>query len=189
MKKEEMAVFDEDLYRKRCLAMRGAMKRGGQAEEAERILGKSIRPEELLENGYRVEYTSCGLMTLAVRTEDGSRYLHTNHKVLREAYLLARSWYSERTDTYLLRGFGLGYPARELAKLAPKAKIEIFESNEEILKLACAFAPVSELLENENVSLVHDSTGRIWDVRTEELEVNEKICLHMHSLWRFKEET
>jgi len=188
MKKEEVAVFDEKLYQKRCMAMRGAMRRGGQAEEAERLLSQTIHPEELLQKGYRVEYTSCGLMTLAVRTEDGSHYLHTNHKVLREAYLLAKTWYSEHTGTYLVRGFGLGYPVRELVKLAPNAKIEIFESNEDILRLACAFSPVSELLENQNISLVHDSTGRIWDVRTEELEEHEKICLHMPSILQWKKE-
>lgn len=182
MKKEEEAAFDEELYLTRCQAMSRAMARADGAAIAAELLGQPINPEELLQKGYRVEYTSCGLMTVAVGTAQGSRYLHTNHKVLREAYLLAKAWVKENTKTYLVRGFGMGYHIRELARLAPSAKIEVYESDAEVLKLACAFSPVTELLENENVSLIYDRTGRAWQVRTEETGEAEKVCIHMPSL-------
>lgn len=185
MKKEETAVFDEEQYRLRCLAMRGAMERTNGDTAVAEWLEQPLNPEELLEKGYRVEYTSCGLMTVAVGTEKGSRYLHSNHKVLQEAYLLARAWAKNGTETYLVKGFGMGYHIRELAKLAPHAKIEVYESDEEVLKLACAFAPVKELLEDERVSITYDPSGRIWSVRTEELDEKEKVCIHMPSLCEF----
>ena len=182
MKKEEEAAFDEELYRIRCQAMSRAMARADGAAVATELLGQPIQPEELLQKGYRVEYTSCGLMTVAVGTEQGSRYLHSNHKVLQEAYLLARAWVKETAETYLVRGFGMGYHIRELARLAPSAKIEVYESDAEVLKLACAFSPVTELLENERISLIYDRTGRAWQVRTEEISGTERVCVHMPSL-------
>ena len=182
MKKEEAALFDEELYRARSSAMCAAMRRAGADEKVLRMLQEPLQPEELLQKGYRVEYTSCGLMTVAVGTDKGSRYLHSNHKVLLEAYLLARAWKKEGVTTYSIKGFGMGYHVRELAKLAPHAKIEVYERDAEVLKLACAFSPIKELLEEERISVVYDPSGRIWDVQTAELTEVQKACIHMPSL-------
>lgn len=182
MKKEETTVFDAELYQARCLAMCAAIRRAGKDNMAEDVFEQPLLPEELLRKGYRVEYTSCGLMTVAVGTGNGSRYLHSNHKVLREAYLLARAWKEDGKETYFIKGFGMGYHIRELARLVPDAKIEVYERDAEVLKLACAFAPVGELLENERISVVYDPSGRIWEVQTAELSETEKACIHMPSV-------
>ncbi|MDK2808564.1 MAG: hypothetical protein PWP24_1300, partial [Clostridiales bacterium] len=55
---------------------------------------------KLLEKGYAVEYSSCGLMTLAA-LEGGSKfYFHTNNHVMQEAFLLARKWTKKKAQEY-----------------------------------------------------------------------------------------
>lgn len=177
MQKEDYAFFSGTMYREQCATMTVLLK-----GDAGKLFEKPLNPEELLQQGYRVEVTSCGLMTVAVKTDRGSVYLHTNHKIPVEAYLLARSWVETGKNTYLVKGFGLGYHVMELAKQAPDAKIEVYESDGQILKLACAFSPLKKLLQNENVTVCYDEEGAMWKERVEKLADNEKVCLHMPSV-------
>lgn len=186
MKKEEIPWFDEELYCVQCDSMKNAMGRALNAESAERLFAKPLEPAHLLEKGYRVEFTSCGLMTVAVGTEKGAIYLHSNHKALLEAHMLARNWVEKGTQAYLVQGFGMGYHIKELARLAKGARIEVYESDAEVLKLACAFAPVKELLEDKRISIVYDKNGIKWEERKSALTDNEKICNHMPSLMASK---
>ena len=181
MKKEETPLFDEESYRVQRDGMKKAMERALNAESAERLFAQPLAPEALLEKGYRVEYTSCGLMTVAVGTQKGAIYLHSNHKTAMEAYLLARNWTEKGIQAYIVRGFGMGYHIKELARLAKGARIEVYESNAEVLKLACAFAPVKELLDDKRISVIFDKNGTKWEERKSVLREDEKLCIHMPS--------
>lgn len=181
MKKEEYAFFSESMYREQCALMAEKLALGG-TKEPEKLFEAPLNPEELMEQGYRVEVTSCGLMTVAVGTDRGSVYLHSNHKVATEAFLLARCFAKQEAETYLIKGFGMGYHVAELAKLQPKAKIAVYESNGQILKLACAFSPLKKLLENEQISICYDEDGSAWKERVENLKETEAVCLHMPSV-------
>lgn len=181
MKKEDYAFFSETMYLEQCTAMVEKLKKGG-TKNPEALFEQPFNPEELLEQGYRVEVTSCGLMTVAVGTDRGSVYLHSNHKVTTEAFLLARVWARQEADTYLVKGFGMGYHVAELAKLAPEANIAVYESNGQILKLACAFSPLKRLLENDRISICYDEDGAGWKNRVENLKETEAVCLHMPSV-------
>lgn len=181
MKKEEYAFFSENMYLEQCRAMTEKLVAAG-CEEAAVLFETPLNPQELLEQGYRVEVTSCGLMTVAVGTDRGSVYLHSNHKVGLEAFLQARNYAKQDAETYLIKGFGLGYHVEELAKQKPDAKLEVFESNGQILKLACAFSPLRNILENDKVVLHYDEDGNKWHERVENLKENENICLHMPSV-------
>ena len=175
MNKEEQTVFSEEIYLENCAKM--AKKLGNTT-----VFSKPLNPGELVEQGYRVEFTSCGLMTVAVKTDRGSVYLHTNHKVSREAFLLARSWKCEGTREYLVKGFGMGYHVEELLRQNPHAKVAVYESSEQILKLACAFAPLAKMLENERLEIYYDKDGALWNEQVQEETVGKTICLHMPSV-------
>lgn len=177
MQKEDYDFFSETMYREQCAAMTVLLKGNAAA-----VFEKPLDPEELLRKGYRVEVTSCGLMTVAVKTDRGSVYLHTNHKIATEAYLLARSWIEKGKNIYLVKGFGLGYHVMELAKQLPEAEIEVYESDGELLKLACAFSPLKELLQNEKITVCYDEDGSMWKERMDALKENEQVCLHMPSV-------
>lgn len=181
MKKEDYAFFSETMYQEQCAVMAEKLRAGGTVCP-EKLFEAPLNPEELMENGYRVEVTSCGLMTVAVGTDRGSVYLHSNHKVGVEAFLLARSFAKQEADTYLVKGFGMGYHVVELAKQKPEAKIAVYESNGWILKLACAFSPLKKLLENENIFICYDPDGAAWKERVENLREKEAVCLHMPSV-------
>lgn len=175
MNKEQQVVFSEEVYRTQCKALSKLLGK-------ESPLDTPLNPAELVEQGYRVEFTSVGLMTAAVKTDRGPIYLHTNHKVSMEAFLLARSWQQEGVTTYLVKGFGLGYHVAELLQQNPEAKVEVYESNAQILKLACAFAPVQELFSNNRLAVHYDADGALWKARVEGDLTGKKICLHMPSI-------
>lgn len=181
MKKEEYAFFSETMYREQCRAMMQKLEAAGCADAAV-LFETPLNPQELLEQGYRVEVTSCGLMTVAVGTDRGSVYLHSNHKIGLEAFLQARNYAKQEAETYLVKGFGMGYHVEELAKQRPNAKIEVFENNGQILKLACAFSPLKSIFESEQIVLHFDETGSKWHERVENLKENECVCLHMPSV-------
>ncbi len=179
MNKEDAVFFSEEMYREQCRAMKERLL---NKEAAEALFGAPLNPAELLEQGYRVEVTSCGLMTVAVATDRGSVYLHSNHKVSLEAHLLVRRWVESSVDTYYINGFGLGYHAMELLKLAPEAKIVVCESDGQMLKLACAFSPMRTFLASERVSICYDADGSYWKSCVDNKKEGEKLCLYMPSI-------
>lgn len=182
IQKEEYAFYSESMYREQCMAMMDKLRATGDSAAAEALFADALNPEQLMEQGYRVEVTSCGLMTVAVKTARGSLYLHSNHKVNMEAFLLARSWVKEGITTYYVKGFGLGYHVLELAKLAPDAKIMVHEGNGQILKLACAFSPLKKLFENGRIFICYDPDGEYWNQRVQKAGETEEFCLHMPTI-------
>lgn len=181
IEKEDAALFSEEMYQKQSEWMIKKLESGGKGHPEE-LFSTPLNPQELLEQGYRVEVTSCGLMTVAVRTDRGSVYLHSNHKVAIEAFLLAENFARQDAEIYLVKGFGLGYHVQELAELKPEANIVVYETDGQILKLACAFSPLKKLLFNENITLCYDQDGSAWRKRVENLTEKEAVCLHMPSV-------
>jgi hypothetical protein len=147
--KEEM-VFDEENYRENIdLLMQ-------HSEGFDHHTLDQINTVQLLERGYRIEFTSCGLMTLAAENEGLKFYFHTNNKVYTEAFLLARQWYRKEVTSYILYGYGMGYHISELHKLAPDAEILIFEADVNVIQLACAFSTMNNFLDSDSVRLIYD---------------------------------
>ncbi len=182
MKKEDFPAFSEEVYQEQCEQMAVLLQKEGGKEAVEKLFSEPLNPQQLMEEGYRVEFASCGLMTAAVGTKEGPVYLHTNYKVSREAFLLAKSWLEKGKKTYLVHGFGLGYHVAELLCQTKDAVVEVYESNGKILKLACAFAPIAGILANERLRLVYDPTGMVWEGRTGKLSPEEKLCIHVPSM-------
>ena len=147
--KEEM-VFDEELYRENIRLL------VEHSEGLDNHTLDQINTAQLLEQGYRIEFTSCGLMTLAAENEGLKFYFHTNNKVHTEAFLLARQWYRKEASTYIIYGYGMGYHISELHKLAPEAEILIYEADANVMQLACAFSSMESLLETGRVRLIYD---------------------------------
>lgn len=182
MQKEDFPAYSEETYVEQCKLMKEKLLQDDEEASVKELFYEPLKPQELLENGYRVEFTSCGLMTVAVGTGAGtSIYLHTNHKISQEAFLLARTWFGKDIDSYLVKGFGMGYHIAELKKLAPEARIDVYEGNSFVLKLACAFAPIQTILSNKNVHLYYDPKGTKWEKRTAEQKDGEAVCIHAPS--------
>ncbi len=228
IKREDLLVFDEDTYKKNIKTMRakldismlrydqifsaptehGSEEHLAHEDDRERfrvnrnaLLEEPMIPEQLLYQGYTVEFTSSGLMTLKAPLKSGtfgdrrekrrgtsddnagSIYLHTNMRVVSEGFLLANSWYDEETREYAVLGLGLGYHVAELAGLAPSARITVFESDMNIIKLYCAFTDAG-LLSEQNVFIVYDPEMKLLEKRLETPEKSGKTCIHYPSFRR-----
>jgi len=113
-------------------------------------------PLVLLDIGYAIEYTSCGLMTLALEENNKKYYMHSNNRVINEAFTLAHSWYSEEKAEYIIYGLGLGYHVNELLGIDSNITIEVYESDINVIQLACAFSDLKSIITNPNIKLVYD---------------------------------
>jgi hypothetical protein len=147
--KEEIE-FDEEIYRNNIELLLA------HSDGFESRLTEPINTSRLLESGYRVEFTSCGLMTLAAENEGCKYYFHTNSKVQSEAYLLARHWYQKDKASYIIYGYGMGYHIRELIALAPEAQITVYEADANVIQLACAFTDMKNVLSSPKIKLYYD---------------------------------
>lgn len=172
--KEEIN-FDEDSYKNNISHI---LEHGiGFPEE----ITQPINTTNLLDSGYRVEFSSSGLMTLAAENDGAKFYFHTNNLIQSEAFILARRWYKEGRQCYLIYGFGMGYHIAELAELAPESDIEIYEADLNVIQLASAFTDVKNLLNKERIRLVYDSDFKQLGERLTDLSQEEALLVHFPS--------
>ena len=180
IRKEDIS-FDEDKYRENVHIL---LERGSGFSER---LMMSIDARSLLDSGYRIECTSCGLMTLAAENENAKFYFHTNNRVQLEAFLLAEHWVKHTKKRYILYGYGMGYHIKELLKLAPKAEIEVFEGDINILQLACAFTDLQEFDREDRLRVFFDPNFKALKKRITSLAEEEALIIHYPSLMNIRE--
>ena len=201
LNKEDYMEYDDAAYSKRTSRMKEKLAESirsceSDPDDAERcslnvnaLFDAPLDPERLLKDGYRVEFTSSGRMTVAVRDLEGrDLYLHSNGNVSKEAFLLAKRWTEKPADTYIIYGLGMGYHIEELLYLSPDSKIEIYETDMNILKLFCAFSKVEALLQDMEVQLIYDPDGELIQKRLKEKQRKEAVCVHYPSLRNVKDE-
>lgn len=200
MKKEDYLAFNELDFIKNSILMQKKIlesdytltffteqDRKHQEQNITNEIKKDLDPAYLLEQGYAVEFSTCGLMTIGSQDENGTRfYMHSNHSVGKEAFLQARNWYCKDTETYIIYGYGMGYHISELIKLAPHAQFEIYESDMNILKLSCAFSRMTGLFELENVKMYYDPDFIRIQNRLKEMTEGDKLNIHYPSFRNIK---
>lgn len=147
---------------------------------------EALNPSVLLAKGYRVEFSSCGLMTLGAENEGDNFYFHTNNRITNEAFLLAQHWFKEDIKNYVIYGFGFGYHIAELKKLAEPAKIDIYESDRNVLQLACAFTDLKDLLEDPGIRIIYDPSCQKLAERLKLMNKDEDFEIHYPSFKNVK---
>lgn len=180
--KEEI-VFDEDKYLENIRVLK---ERGIGFEE---ITKEAIKPALLLERGYRVEFTSSGLMTLAAENDGSGFYFHTNSRVSWEAVLLAGNWYREGIKKYIVYGFGMGYHLEELLSITEDAEIEVYEADINVIKLACAFNDVKQFVEHKRIQMIYDPEFARLKERLNNLAHEETFRIHYPSYQNIRNKT
>lgn len=175
MKKEDLFIFHQDIYESQ---LQRFLDKVDNKELLQQHLDEAIEPEKLLEMGYKAELTSCGLMTVAKRdSKHNTYYLHSNHKVMQEAFLLARNWIEPRVNTYYIAGLGLGYHITMLCELTEKANIKVIERDAYMIQLCCAFSDLSKILSDSRVIFHYDVNGDALKQIVLKKE-DEKLCIH-----------
>jgi hypothetical protein len=82
---------------------------------------------------------------------------------------------------YIVYGFGMGYHLEELMKTAPEAELEVFESDLNVIKLACAFHGVKDILGNDRIKLIYDPEFTVLSERMKQLSEDEVFVIHYPS--------
>lgn len=172
--KEEIG-FDEKQYYNNLKALKD------NCIGLDEIMINSIDPQPLLKEGYRVELTSCGLMTLAAENMGAQFYFHTNGRVQTEAFLLANEWYKKDIKEYILYGLGFGYHIKELLSLSDQAEITVYEGDLNVILLACAFTKIKDIFESNRVKLIYDPKYIKLKKRIKNLSDGEAFYVHYPS--------
>ena len=86
---------------------------------------------------YIIEDTGQGCPTLRCMIGDQGRYLHSNNDPVEEGMLLAREYYHEKQESYIVYGLGLAYHIEALSKLCDgTARVDVFESDLQVIHAA-----------------------------------------------------
>lgn len=177
--KEEF-IFDKDSYEANIQAIMQKDSNLGT------LLTTLAEPLTLLDKGYNIEYTSCGLMTLAIEDYGKKYYMHSNNKVVNEALTLVHSWYSEEKSNYIIYGLGLGYHIWQLLEEDSNINVEVYESDINVIQLACAFSNVSRIANNGNTKIVYDPDFTKLGERVSSMNEDTEFVLHYPSLRNIK---
>lgn len=199
--KEDFCVYDEQADRDNRYEVKAKLQnvRGleeilgdasGYVQDVAEYLDSGLSPEQLLEQGYRVEFTTCGEMTVGAPNLSGNTiYLHTNHRIAQEAMLLAKKWRQSGKTRYVVYGFGMGYVVRELLSILPDgAVVEAYESDINLLKLACAFSDIGVWVKDERLRLIYDPECNFISRRLQQFNAEDLVCVYYPSLCCLKDE-
>ena len=180
--KEEL-TFDEESYKENLKVLKSF------SLGLEDLLAEQIDPQTFLMEGYRVEFSSCGLMTLAAQNRDDSFYFHTNGRIASEAFMLARYWYNKEVKRYIIYGLGFGYHINELLTLSKDSEIIIYEEDLNVILLASAFTKLKDIFETGRVKLVYDPKFKELINRIDNLDKKDEIfCVHYPSYQNIRSE-
>ena len=146
------------------------------------LIYRGESPFSLARQGYEAEFSSSGLMTVALTDQVGRYYLHSNSRAGQEAFTLAHSWYHEEVTCYIVYGFGMGYHIKELMQLDSSIQIEVYEADIHILKLAAAHTALGSMMNHPTVRVIYDPRHMHMLKRLERLKDEERFVIHYPSL-------
>jgi hypothetical protein len=173
---KESLEYDKDRFEKNlCLIL----KRNKRLYE---LIREQKSLVDILEDGYSIEYTSCGMPTLALYDKEKKYYLHSNGQVFHEAGMLAREWFSNDKSEYIIYGLGLGYHVMELIDLDETITIKVFESDLNIIQLACAFSDMEKIIASDRVELIYDPMFKYLSEETQNMGEDTSCVIHYPSI-------
>ena len=172
---KEEPVFDEEGYRENLKLLKSNSL--GLSDS----LTEPIDPQTFLKEGYRVEFSSCGLMTLAAKNKEETFYFHTNGKIATEAFILARNWYNKEVKRYIIYGLGFGYHINELLTISARSELIIYEADLNVILLASAFAGLKDIFDTGRVRLIYDPKLEDLKQRIKKLQKDEAFFVHYPS--------
>lgn len=146
------------------------------------ILCNASDPMLLLEKNYCIEYSAEGLITLALINNGNKQYLHSSYMIHSEAFMLASSWNSKDKTDYLILGLGLGYHISALTEVNSYLNIEVYESDINMIQLACAFTALHKLISKSNVKLIYDPDYQKLADRLKTANEETEFIIHNPSL-------
>lgn len=177
---KEVINFEEEVYHQNLKLLKE------NSQGLEELITKPIDPQALLKEGYRVEFSSCGLMTLAARNGNACFYFHTNGRITTEALMLAKHWYNKGVKRYIIYGLGFGYHIYELLSLLDDSEIIVYEEDMNVILLASAFTELKDIFGTGRVKLVYDPELLKLNNAISNLQKKEAFYIHYPSYQNIK---
>lgn len=131
---------------------------------------------------YRVELTSSGAYTLAVREDGGWQYLHTNDNPYEEGRILAQSWFDGEHYEYIVYGLGLGYSIQALLNMDLAITVTVLEGDQMIVSLAEKYGVLQFLKQSGRIRLVVDPDGSALVQMVAGMQDTQRFVIHYPSL-------
>jgi hypothetical protein len=151
------------------------------------LISSGVSHMNIEEQGYEVEFTSSGAMTVAILDKQGRYYMHSNSSASKEGFTLAKSWYKEDITEYIVYGYGLGYHIKELIDIDSSISIEIYEADINMLKLAAAYSNLADVISKPTINLIFDPDHSQLLKKLTQLNDDMKFVIHYPSLRNIKD--
>ena len=132
--------------------------------------------------GYSVEPASTGDLTVGIGEGDKKCYLHSNINVWKEGAALAGDWYQKDKNTMIIYGLGLGYHIVELILLDATLNVEVYESDLNMLYLACSCTDNIRHILKPQIKLMYDPDFSRLSDRITRMGEDEEFVIHYPSL-------
>lgn len=155
----------------------------------ENLFGMKKTEQEGKQEEYICEVTASGYNTIKCMVDNKEFYLHSNNNPQLEGEILANTWYSEEKREYVVYGLGMGYHIKQLCALDSYIKVEVYEDNLEIIKLAAQYGDLYEWMGNGQVKLVYDPDYQQFGKRLGNIGESTEVVVHSPSLRLVKEES
>lgn len=105
---------------------------------------------------HHLESTNSGAFTMAGQDEQGMYYYHSNVNPEKEAVDFASYYYDICSDSYVIWGLGLGYHVREMYRLDTGIRMQVFESDMDVIYHCLMAVDMSGVMTNGRLELMYD---------------------------------
>lgn len=131
-------------------------------------------------DGYNVEFTNVGAVTLCGEKGDNNIYFHSNGNPYKEARCFAEEYADDEYLDYVVLGMGLGYHINALLEYDQRYKVVVLEQNLDILTLACIYSDFTKYLKSNRLEIRF--VGSVDGVADYILSKKHKFIIHYPSL-------
>lgn len=138
--------------------------------------------------GYRIELTSAGSYTLAMRGKEHWMYLHSNGNPYREAAEIASVWFDREHYEYVVYGLGLGYHIQALLDIDESIIVTVLEPDENVICLAKEYGVIDQDDCNQRVRIILDTDFHYLTMLSDSLRKEQQFVVYYPSMCVMKNE-
>ena len=131
---------------------------------------------------YIIGWAKTGDLTLWVESSKGNLQMHSAVNPWKEALLYADEMVSNKHQSYLLVGMGLGYEAEALLKRAECQELIILENDLEQLRIAMMYRNLEKLLQDNRVKLTYVKDSSAYKDWLNDTEDARSCCIYYPSV-------
>lgn len=139
-------------------------------------------------DGYRIEPTSVGGYTLAMKGKEHWMYLHSNGNPYREAAEIASAWFDREHYEYVVYGLGLGYHIQALLDIDESITVTVLEPDENVICLAKEYGVIDQGDWNQRVRIVSDADFHYLTMLSDSLRKEQQFVVYYPSMCVMKNE-